>query len=340
MRTPRKLALPFAAATALLALTGCPILLDDEFRLGAPGDAAGGGAGSTASVPNELAAGGTSTAGSGGAPSLDPEAPGCAESDCSDACPDDPDKLAPGACGCGVPETAACGVIAAAPSHRYRFDGSGTEIRDSIGTAHATLVGTTLDGSGEVDLTGGSAGEYVDLPNGIVASLTSATFELWLLWHGGSAWQRIFDFGSSTAGEDVRGNGVSYLFLSPQISEDSDFDGVMRLTYSDSGGNDEVELNAPTALPSERQVHVAVVVDAERERMLLYQDGELLGSITLARPLSALDDVNDWLGRSQFTRDPGLDARLLEFRIYAAPLDADAIRTSFQAGPDAEFFEN
>ncbi|MET0411755.1 MAG: LamG-like jellyroll fold domain-containing protein, partial [Polyangiaceae bacterium] len=85
---------------------------------------------------------------------------------------------------------------------------------------------------------------------------------------------------------------------------------------------------------------VAAVIDAPSERILLYQDGELVGSREFTRSLSQVDDVNVWLGRSQFTRDPYLAARLLEFRIYGAPLDAAALRASFRAGSDPEFLDD
>jgi hypothetical protein len=345
MRPSRKLSRPFAVAAALLLLTGCPLMLNDEFRLGESSDGAGGGAGGTGGTGT----GGTLNdrrerdAGSAGSLPADPQVPACTGPACPNLCT--AAAMGPAnVCGCGVPEPPACAALERALSHRYRFDGTGTQVLDTIGTAHGTVIGTTLGGDGYLDLAGGSADDYVDLPNGVVSSLASATFEIWLIWHGGGAWQRIFDFGTSTDGEDDTGTGETYLFLTPEVSENSDFDGVMRLTYSGSGGDEEVELNAVAALPQEREVHVAVVVDGGPEgagkQLSLYQDGELVASMPFAESLSALDDVNNWLGRSQFIRDDALDARLLEFRIYAAALDADAIRTSFQAGPDAEFLEN
>ena len=40
---------------------------------------------------------------------------------------------------------------------------------------------------------------------------------------------------------------------------------------------------------------MALVIAPERESMALYLDGSLLADCFLARPLSAIDDVNDWL---------------------------------------------
>jgi hypothetical protein len=70
--------------------------------------------------------------------------------------------------------------------------------------------------------------------------------------------------------------------------------------------------------------------------MTLYQDGELVKDCTLARPLSAIDDVNNWLGHSNFSADVDLDGIYDEFRIYGAALTAEQLADSFKAGPDAK----
>jgi len=42
-----------------------------------------------------------------------------------------------------------------------------------------------LTGTGSLVLAGGTTDQFVDLPNGIIKSLTNATFEVWLTWAGG-----------------------------------------------------------------------------------------------------------------------------------------------------------
>ena len=56
----------------------------------------------------------------------------------------------------------------------------------------------------------------------------------------------------------------------------------------------------------------------------------------MSQPLSAIDDVNNWLGRSNYTIDNELEGDYDEFRIYGAALSADEIANSFKAGPDAK----
>ncbi|MCX8108871.1 MAG: hypothetical protein N3G20_08710, partial [Verrucomicrobiae bacterium] len=108
--------------------------------------------------------------------------------------------------------------------HRYSFNEpqGETTVRDSVGGAHGQLVGRGgFTGDGKLDLPGGAANSdagFVDLPNGIISNLTNLTVEAWVTWRGPAAsyWQRIFDFGNNTQGENGRGTGTRYLFLTPR----------------------------------------------------------------------------------------------------------------------------
>jgi hypothetical protein len=222
--------------------------------------------------------------------------------------------------------------------HRYSFDGKGSLVRDSKGAARGSLVGTELVGKDQLTLAGERSGQYVDLPNGLVSGLQDATFEAWLTWDGGGFWQRIFDFGSSSAGEDAAGvTGVSYLFLTTSSSPDAPDKptGTPRLVYSLNGVDDEEVCIAPNAFPIGTPTQVVAVIDRGRRRMTLYQDGERLVDCALKRPLSEIDDVNNWLGHSNYVADVDLSATFDEFRIYGAALAASDVAASFAAGPDA-----
>jgi hypothetical protein len=240
-----------------------------------------------------------------------------------------------GAAGAGCPD---CAALQAALLHRYDFEGSGTAVMDRVGTAHGTVVGggslSTVDGKGVLVLAGGTAGAYVDLPNKLVSPLTNATFEAWVSWTGGAAWQRIFDFGDSTnaSPEDNPASGKSYLFLTPATSTG----GVIRTAYSINGIADETHADAAASLPL-RLSQVVVVVDATGGQLLLYQDGEVVGGQAFSAALGSLNDVNCWLGRSQYETDPEFDGTFHDFRIYDAALTPSQIAASFAGGPDPAF---
>lgn len=291
---------------------------------GSSGGAAGsedGGSDASVDAPSETGSGGGASGSGGGAG----EAGGSGSGGSEDAGMDPPDA----AC---VP----C-ELRAALVHRYRFEGTGSDAVDSVGSADGVIVNATLEDTGGVILAGGSSGEYVDLPNGIASALTSATFEAWVTWDGGAAWQRIFDFGDVTSGEEgEQGSGRSYLMLTPLTSGTG---GVLRVAYK-KPDTPETLVNSTAPLPMGELVHVAVVVDDAANVLSLFQDGALIGLAAPVDSLSLINDVNNWLGRSQYSSDPEFAGTIHEFRVYAAALTGDQIAQSFAEGPDPDFLED
>jgi hypothetical protein len=212
-------------------------------------------------------------------------------------------------------------------------------VLDSKGAAHGEAVATTLDGDGHLTLAGERTGQYVDLPNGIISGLSDLTVEAWLSWQGGGLWQRIFDFGSSSAGEGSAGpTGTSYLFLTTEAAPDTmrQLPGALRAAYAENGVEDEEICPGLAPFPVGVSTHVALVIAPAERAMRLYQDGQLVSDCFFARPLSRIEDVNNWLGHSNYTADVDLSGSFDEFRIYAAALTSEQIAASFVAGPDAE----
>lgn len=262
--------------------------------------------------------------------------------DCNDGCPQDGMKTAPGTCGCGRPDTdqgavASCTGLINALVHRYRFDGSDTTITDSIGNSDGVLQNTTLTGNGQLDLAGATSDQFVDLPNDLVSSLTDATFEVWLSWSGNASWERIFDFGdNNNATEGNQGTaGKSYLFLTPRAAAS----GKMRVAYSTNGSGSETQVDAASALSTSGMHQVVVVVDDTSNMLRLYLDGADAGSAALSGALSSINDINNWLGRSQYSSDAELGGSLYEFRVYNRALSAEQIALSSADGPDPAYLE-
>lgn len=267
---------------------------------------------------------------------------GDAALDCVEACPDNAARTTPsGACGCSsITDTATCTALRNALRNLYTFDAEGVQILDSLGDADGTLLdddGLTpaadlqrLQVNGRLNLDG--FGSFVDLPDGLISSLTNATFESWVSWRGGAAWSRIFDFGNADGGA-----GQTYLFLTPSNGVTT----TLRVAYSLAGpGDAETLIDGLAALPigaatSAALEHLAVVVDDTQGMLRLYLNGAEVGAVPLADRLAAINDVNNWLGRSNYAADPPLFGSLVEFRIYDQALSAAQLRTSFQAGPGA-----
>lgn len=308
----------------------------------------GGGVGGNGGVSNPMADGGIvdmGTSGGAGGEGGDAVPSGGAggAADVTDECPDDPDKTTPGACGCGLPEVstarfASCKTLTSKLLHRYDFEGSGTAVMDRVGASHGVVVGATLSklrGRGVVQLGGGSSGAYVDLPNGLLSSLSNASLEAWITWGGGNNYQRVFDFGDSDGAppEDNPKNGKTYLFVSPKTNA-----GVVTLGYSLTGNasGQEQDVLGSAVLPQVLS-QVVAVADATADTLTLYVNGVQVGTGAWTGALSSIDDVNAWLGRSQYSADPELTAVYHEFRVYGAALNAQEVATAFQAGTDPDF---
>ena len=207
----------------------------------------------------------------------------------------------------------------------YPFDQTaGPTIPDASGNAHnGTLAGTAtfpaaVIGNG-LSLPGVS-GDYVALPGALLQTVTSVTIALWVNVRADQAWQRVFDFGSSTN---------VYMFLTPHAGGTS----IARFAITTSGNatGNEQHLDAPGVLSVGAWTHVAIVLGAGGGT--LYINGAPAGTnaaLTL-RPADLGATTNNWIGRSQFTADPAFNGQIDDLRIYASALTAGQITTIYNA---------
>ena len=233
--------------------------------------------------------------------------------------------------------------------HRYGFE---SDPNDSVGTADGVLVrnldpqlpqsryeGGQLilgnDGSQASNAQGGIGdGDYVNLPNGIISALgNQMTIEAWTTWGGpeATAWQRVFDFGTSDGGEDVApgaGNSRYIMFTT-------------RTGWGDLGcrfgiqnpGDQEYILTHSSISALNTEQHVAITWDGINNVTRLYIDGVFSAENIVPYPLSDLIDNNNWLGRAQFN-DSMFNGSYNEFRIYDHAMSAGEVAASLAAGTE------
>jgi hypothetical protein len=307
-------------------------------------DAGAGGAGGrtgSSSTGTKLDAGtggtgpggtGGGTAGAGGTAGQDGGA-----ADVRDAATPDtasPDTALPDT----TPPDAPCALcaIGATLVHRYNFNGTGTTVTDSVGTAHGSVKGASLSGSGTAVLSGGTPEQYIDLPDKIFSALNSATLELWVTWNGGSNNQRILDFGSS------KQNGSTYTAVTTVIiSPNSYLDNLARLRTSycndTSIADNSIFTDGTTTLPTGSMQQIVAVFDGQNHTLAMYLNGALVNQATGLGTLAQIDDVNNYLGKSQYSGDPGFAGTYHEFRIYNAALTAAQVQAVYTAGTNASF---
>jgi hypothetical protein len=194
---------------------------------------------------------------------------------------------------------------------------SGTIAYDSSGNGYyGTLQGNPqwVAGykGGALRLDPNDGDDYVELNIGsLIPTLAECTFSIWVNYAGrtgpgdGMGWQRIIDFGSS------QGN---YIYLCPSTGSANM---AMRLALVNQSTGLWDEFDASTGpLPTDWH-HIAITVSQSMTTMILYLDGEKVGSKTNCRnSINNLGETtNNWLGRSEYA-DPYLDATLDELRIY------------------------
>jgi hypothetical protein len=217
--------------------------------------------------------------------------------------------------------------------HRYSFDGTGTAVIDSVGNANGNVVnGAMLDGSGVLTLPGnrdGQPDQYVDLPDRLVSGLNEVTILAWTTWAGGAGYQRVFDFGISDTGVGQGNSGKSYIAVMPS-------------TGFANGTGLGAEIAAPgyptLGLPSPEMMNgrPAVVGFALTSGVSvgLFLDGKTLIEAPTTFKLSSVDDRNDFVGESQWSKDHCYHGSFDELRIYNVALTACQQRTLYNRGPD------
>lgn len=260
-------------------------------------------------------------------------------------------------------------MLAASPSfgqlaNRYSFT---TDATDSVGGQNGTLFGTNgsftggqlvLDNTGESSADPGTAGAYLDLPNGLISSAASAgssgsvTVEMWITMNENRNWAAAFSAGISGDGEDISsGNSANspYIQIIPRTGDGGQGNDLRATSNSDGAGEGFVDDLGPdngTDLQVGRKEHIVAVFDQSAGTpgtVTLYRNGGLVGSESISANLDLTTffradntggDVNNWVGRSQFP-DSLLDAQVDELRIYSDVVTAEEALSGTVFGPDA-----
>ncbi|MDC0201090.1 hypothetical protein OAK04_01740 [Verrucomicrobia bacterium] len=218
--------------------------------------------------------------------------------------------------------------------HQWTFDengGAGTILIDSIGGADGTIVdegsndGTV--GDGKVTLTGGGKNDtdYVRFPPNLVSPLSNMTIETWSTQHSSQNWSRVFSVGSAT-------NNALHMSFSRGTNINQNemrWNAGANLTLQDFGG-------APPN-PIDEQVHWVLTVNDVggpngETQITIFKNGEEVRNGNTNNDLSGLNDVDFFLGRSQWG-DNTANASWDEFRIYDGLLTSEQIQSNTESGP-------
>ncbi len=229
------------------------------------------------------------------------------------------------------------------------ISGTALQVRGNGASLDGSRV--TLPGTTNCNLPDASISAYLNLPNGIASSKTHLTVEIWAAPITFRQWQLMFDFGRMTIAGDgagAAGEWTGTTGANAPYSETSD--GVALLFNRDTSINTQRQGNringgAPLYLdanlattPGTTYHYVFTFTDtAGGGNVAWYRNGALVASGSVAFHLADLEDVNNWLGRSQWSGLAMAHAAYDEVRLYNHALTPAEITASQAAGPDASF---
>jgi len=260
-------------------------------------------------------------------------------------------------------------LTAAAPAalvNRWSFNQSagpapaGTVFTDAVGSLPMTVRGNgaTLNGS-RIVLPGTTTGAfadsaisaYLDLPNGIVSSKSSITVEIWAAPTQVRNWQPLFEFGRMDIAGDGLGAPGEWTGVSapPGNTQGSDLLGCS----FNQGTNLNTQLqvmminggfqsNLPGSLATTLNTTYHYVITAQGNGATCstawYRNGTQVGAGgSPPFALSAIEDVNNWIGRSMWSSNSTTSASYDEVRLWDHAFTPADVTASFAAGADASF---
>ncbi|MBN1697237.1 MAG: glycoside hydrolase family 88 protein [Spirochaetales bacterium] len=154
--------------------------------------------------------------------------------------------------------------------------------------------------------------DYVDLPDGITGDLDDFSVACWVRLNSLDTWSRIFDFGVDTN---------VFMMLTPASGDT----GYPYFCITTSGNSGEQGINGTGRMSTGSWQHLAVVMSGNTG--ILYINTQEAGrntGITL-NPSDLGNTTNNYIGRSQWSDDPYLNAGIDDFVVYDRALSASEV---------------
>lgn len=173
---------------------------------------------------------------------------------------------------------------------------------------------------GPYSLNGSS--DYVDLPDGLTNNLHDFSIACWVRLNSLDTWSRIYDFGGDTN---------VFMMLTPASGNTGN--PYFCITTSSTGG--EQGLDGNSAMPTGSWQHV--VITKSGSNGILYINNQQVDTNTgmTLNPADMGNTTNNYIGRSQWSNDPYLNADIDKFYVYNRALSASEVTDLYNDGPDS-----
>jgi hypothetical protein len=218
----------------------------------------------------------------------------------------------------------------------------------------------------------GYGAPYGDLPGGLVSTNSTnyagsgeVSIEVWWKNTGGTtrgttgngpwSWSRVFDVGScgvtnlqngikvtGPGGYPANGGQLDYLYYTAQVGQGYGCVNQRQLGWQNKDlgptgtttNSANTTLNVQTMGTYQTDRHVVVTWKESTGRILAYENGAQVASLTASNSMSALNDINTWLGRSFNVVDNGFAGEFDEVRFYNYVLTPSQVVGNFSVGPN------
>ena len=208
-------------------------------------------------------------------------------------------------------------------------ESSGSTAFDSVSGSNITLFGSCSLGGGVLTLPGGG-GNYAQLPNGILSSVSnSVTIETWLTDNGGLTWARAWSIGGSTVGPNNSFSHANYIDLIPSAGGANNISSGLWAEFNHNGNSDAYQY---TPLPTAVEEYVTIILDVPSQTGRIYLNGVQVGSTKVTfKPSDLGFTYNNFLGLDQYN-DAIFNGTFDEMRIWSGAVSQRYISASAVAG--------
>lgn len=214
--------------------------------------------------------------------------------------------------------------------HSYTFE-DGTA-RDSIGTAHGTLVGDAHIVNGSLVLDG--IDDWMEMPGDVIAmnSYDEVTIEAWYTPAAGGnpIYSMLAYFGGSTDPDPESGLGVNYFYMSSAYIDDKSCAAISVDDKITAPWESETSADGPE-YDDGLLHHMVATINATD--IALYIDGALEATTPLSamNKLSGISNDLALLAKSGYCYDPEWAGEIHEFNIYNQALSLADVQARYAA---------
>jgi hypothetical protein len=162
---------------------------------------------------------------------------------------------------------------------------------------------------------------YEDLPDGLTNDLNDFTIACWVNLNSLDTWSRVYDFGGDTN---------IFMMLTPASGDT----GNPYFCITLEGNDGEQGLDGTSAMPTGSWQHVVVTKNGSTGTLYINNQQVDTNTGMTLNPADMGNTTNNYIGRSQWSNDPYLNADIDKFYVYNRALSASEVTDLYNDSPE------